>query len=146
MRICAILSDYNGTLCATASLKSQDNDNNNSSRRIPTRSEKILWDISEKIDTCIVSSKDFDFLHSRIKFGKIASCVMGIETLLHKAYKTEPKIGESGLDGKRRENNNHNTTAIRSFPESDNDKIAMYTIYLSYLNQRDITTQLTIIT
>ena len=71
---------------------------------------------------------------------------MGIETLLHKAYKTEPKIGESGLDGKRNQNNNHNTTAIKSFPESDNDKIAMYTIYLSYLNQRDITTQLTIIT
>ena len=119
MTIRAILSDYDGTLCATA-LKSQDNDNN-SSRRIPTRSEKILWDISENIDTCIVSSKDFDFLHNRIKFAKIASCVMGIETLLHKAYKTEPKIGESGLDGKRSENNNHNTTAIKSFAESDDE-------------------------
>ena len=48
MRIRAILSDYDGTLGATASLESQDNDNNNSSRRIPTRSEKILWDISER--------------------------------------------------------------------------------------------------
>lgn len=121
MRIGAILSDYDGTLCATASLKSQDNDNNNSSRRIPTRLEKILWDISEKIDICIVSSKDFDFLHSRIKFAKIASCVMGIETLLHKGHKREPKIGGNGLDGKGGENNNHNTTAIKSFAESDDE-------------------------
>jgi|SRR5215208_456440 len=98
MRIGAILSDYDGTLCATVSLKSQDNDS--SSSIIPDRLEKILWDISEKIPVCIVSSKDLGFLHNRIKFAKIVSCIMGIETLVHKSHKIEPKIGENGVDGK----------------------------------------------
>ena len=49
MRIDAILSDYDGTLCSTASLKSQDK--NNSSSRIPTKLEKIFWDIFELKDT-----------------------------------------------------------------------------------------------
>ena len=100
MRIAAILSDYDGTLCSTASLKSQDDDNKKSNNRIPTKLEKILWDISEKIDVCIVSGKDFGFLHSRIKFAKIASCVMGIETLVHKAHKMVPEIGEDADSGK----------------------------------------------
>src|SRR4051812_35862447 len=97
MRIGAILSDYDGTLCPTASLKSQDN--NNSSFIIPKKLEKILWNISEKIDVCIVSSKDFGFLHSRIKFAKIISCIMGIETFVHKGHKMESTIGENGFDG-----------------------------------------------
>jgi hydroxymethylpyrimidine pyrophosphatase-like HAD family hydrolase len=123
MRIGAILSDYDGTLCATASLKSQDN--KKSSSRIPTKLEKILWDISEKIDVCIVSSKDFGFLHSRIKFAKIASCVMGIETLVHKAHKMEPKIGENADDRKDDNDNNNNTTtiAILNFAEGHDDKL-----------------------
>jgi hypothetical protein len=70
---------------------------------------------------------------------------MGIETLLHKAYNAEPRLEKMDLI-KGGENNNHNTTAIKSFAESDDDKIAMYTIYLSSLKQRDITTQFTIIT
>ena len=49
MRIDAILSDYDGTLCSTASLKSQDK--NNSTSRIPTKLEKILRDIFELKDT-----------------------------------------------------------------------------------------------
>ncbi len=122
MRINVILSDYDGTLCPTASLKRQDN-GNNSSFIIPKRLEKILWNISEKIDVCIVSSKDFGFLHSRIKFAKIVSCVMGIETLVHKGHKMEPKIGENEDDGKDDDNNNHNTTAIMSFADSNDDKL-----------------------
>ena len=125
MRIGAILSDYDGTLCPTASLKSQDNKKSNS--RIPTELEKILWDISEKIDVCIVSSKDFGFLHSRIKFAKIASCVMGIETLVHKAHKMEPKIGENGDDGKgdndNNNDNNNTTTSILNLAEGHDDKL-----------------------
>src|SRR5215213_4841183 len=123
MRIGAILSDYDGTLCPTASLKSQDNKKSNS--RIPTKLDKILWDISEKIDVCIVSSKDFGFLHSRIKFAKIASCVMGIETLLHKAHKMEPEIGENADGGKgdNDTNNNNTTTSILNFAEGHDDKL-----------------------
>jgi hydroxymethylpyrimidine pyrophosphatase-like HAD family hydrolase len=108
MRIGAILSDYDGTLCPTASLKSQDkdNNNNNSSFIIPERLEKILWNTSEKMPVCIVSSKDFGFLHSRIKFAKIVSCIMGIETLVHKGHKIEAKIGENGFDGKGDDDDN----------------------------------------
>ena len=51
MRIGAILSDYDGTLCSTASLKSQDDDNKKSNNRIPTKLEKILRDIFELKDT-----------------------------------------------------------------------------------------------
>jgi hypothetical protein len=69
MRVGTILSDYDGTLFPTVYLKSQDN--NYSSFIIPEGLEKILWNISEKIDVCVVSSKDFGFLHSRIKFAKI---------------------------------------------------------------------------
>ncbi len=57
MKIDAILSDYDGTLCPTSSI-SQDNSN---SSIIPERLETIIWNISEKIDICIVPSKDFSF-------------------------------------------------------------------------------------
>jgi hypothetical protein len=83
MKIDAILSDYDGTLCPTSSI-SQDNSN---SSIIPERLETIIWNISEKIDICIVPSKDFSFLHRRTKFAKILSCIMGIETLVLKRHK-----------------------------------------------------------
>ena len=44
MKIDAILSDYDGTLCPTSSISQ---DNSNSSSRIPERLEKIIWNISE---------------------------------------------------------------------------------------------------
>jgi hydroxymethylpyrimidine pyrophosphatase-like HAD family hydrolase len=75
MQISAILSDYDGTLCPTASIKSEEN-------IIPEELENILWDISEKIPICIVSSKDFDFLHSKTRFASIVSCILGIETMV----------------------------------------------------------------
>ena len=49
---------------------------------IPEELENILWDISEKIPICIVSSKDFGFLHNKTKFASIVSCMLGIETLV----------------------------------------------------------------
>ncbi|HJT47438.1 MAG TPA: HAD hydrolase family protein [Nitrososphaeraceae archaeon] len=75
MQISAILSDYDGTLCPTASIRDEDQN------AIPVELENILWDISEKIPVCIVSSKDFNFLHKRTRFAVIASCILGIETL-----------------------------------------------------------------
>ena len=55
MQISAILSDYDGTLCPTASIRTKEQS------AMPEELENILWDISEKIPVCIVSSKDFDF-------------------------------------------------------------------------------------
>ena len=79
MQITAVLSDYDGTLCSTASLRTRDN-------KIPKRLEEILWSISERVLTCIVSSKDFAFLNERTKFAHILACVLGTETLVHKHH------------------------------------------------------------
>jgi hypothetical protein len=57
MQIGAILSDYDGTLCPAASVKG------NGDSKIPPKLEKILWNISKEMSICIVSSKDFFFLH-----------------------------------------------------------------------------------
>ena len=74
MQITAILSDYDGTLCPTSSIRNQIN-------TIPQGLENTLWGISSKIPVCIISSKDFSFLGSRAKFAKIVSCIMAIETI-----------------------------------------------------------------
>ena len=68
----AIIFDYDGTLCPTASLKGVNN-------QIPPDLEKVLWDISAKIPVCILSTKDFGFLRKKVQFAKIASCIMGLE-------------------------------------------------------------------
>ena len=81
MQIAAILSDYDGTLCPTGSIRSQEQN------IIPASLEDVLWSISEKIPVGIVSSKDFGFLHSKTKFAKMVSCIMGIETLILKNHK-----------------------------------------------------------
>src|SRR5688500_2094180 len=72
MKIDAILSDYDGTLCPTTSLTL-----NNS---LPEDLHKILYDISQSIPVCIVSSKDFSFLEPCSNFAVIISSIMGIET------------------------------------------------------------------
>lgn len=72
MRISVVISDYDGTLCPTASLKGLNN-------QIPPDLEKILWDISAKIPVCILSTKDFGFLRKKVQFAKIVSCIMGLE-------------------------------------------------------------------
>ena len=73
MKISALLSDYDGTLCPCSVNPNEDT--------MPERLNGVLLDISEKIPVCIVSSKDFGFLHKRIKFANIISCILGIETL-----------------------------------------------------------------
>ncbi|HZC47554.1 MAG TPA: HAD-IIB family hydrolase [Nitrososphaeraceae archaeon] len=106
MKIDAILSDYDGTLCPTSSI-SQDNSN---SSIIPKRLETIIWNISEKIDICIVSSKDFGFLHRRTKFAKILSCIMGIETLVLKRHKLKAVMRENQYQYDSSNNNINNKT------------------------------------
>jgi hydroxymethylpyrimidine pyrophosphatase-like HAD family hydrolase len=80
MQISAILSDYDGTLCPTASIRNKEN-------IIPEELENTLWDISEKIPICVVSSKDFDFLHNKTRFASIVSCILGIETVELRRHK-----------------------------------------------------------
>jgi len=75
MQISAILSDYDGTLCPATSIRSKEN-------VIPEELENILWNISEKIPVCIISSKDFGFLHNKTRFATVVSCILGIETLV----------------------------------------------------------------
>jgi hydroxymethylpyrimidine pyrophosphatase-like HAD family hydrolase len=82
MRIKAILSDYDGTLCPTGSLRGKYN-------TIPKELDDILWSLSENLPVCIISSKDFNFLHRRTRFAKIVSCILGIETLLLRSHKMQ---------------------------------------------------------
>ena len=81
-KIAAILSDYDGTLCPTSSVKGSEGN----TAAIPEDLDNILWNISEKIPVCIVSSKDFYFLHKRTKFANIVSCILGIETIVLKRH------------------------------------------------------------
>jgi hypothetical protein len=76
------LSDYDGTLCPTNSVRNQDG-------TIPEELRQVLWDISKRIPVCIISSKDYHFLHPRMKFAKILSCIMGIETVTLRTHKKE---------------------------------------------------------
>ena len=96
-KIAAILSDYDGTLCPTDSVKSE-------AGTIPEELEQILWAISRQIPVCIISSKDYHFLHSKTKFARILSCVMGIETISLKIHKKESE----GTDGEKIGSSNNN--------------------------------------
>jgi len=77
MQISAILSDYDGTLCSTNNVKDFGN-------KIPLELDATLSEISKAIPVCVVSSKDFGFLCDKIPFATIASCIMGIETIVLK--------------------------------------------------------------
>ena len=75
-RVTAILSDYDGTLCPIASLRTKNSG-------IPEELEGVLQIISDRIPICIISSKDFAFLHDKVRFASQLSCVFGIETIIH---------------------------------------------------------------
>jgi hydroxymethylpyrimidine pyrophosphatase-like HAD family hydrolase len=95
MQIDAILSDYDGTLCPAAYVKG----NGGSNSKIPPKLDKILWNISKEIPVCIVSSKDFFFLHDKTKFAKVVSCMMGIETLvLNNHHYSQGLSGNKSID------------------------------------------------
>jgi len=78
MQISAILSDYDGTLCSTNNVKHFNGN------KIPLELDATLSEISKAIPVCVVSSKDFGFLCDKIRFATIASCIMGIETIVLK--------------------------------------------------------------
>lgn len=90
-RINAVLSDYDGTLSPTNRL-SRNTDS------IPEQLEGVLWEICQSIPVCVISSKDFHFLHSRTGFARILSCIMGIETISHSIHNKAPKEIEEGTN------------------------------------------------
>jgi HAD superfamily hydrolase (TIGR01484 family) len=85
MQVNALLSDYDGTLCPTSSVRGDINVSNT----LPEELEQALVHISERIPVCIVSSKDFTFLHEKVRFANILSCVLGIETVIHNPHNSD---------------------------------------------------------
>jgi hypothetical protein len=94
-----ILSDYHGTLCPTTSIK--DDNRFGIGGTIPHELEQILFRISEHIPVCIISSKDFEFLHNRARFGNILSCVLGLETTNHNPHHNDTANNKLGCVGYR---------------------------------------------
>ena len=85
-RINAILSDYDGTLSPTKTLR-------NNEESVPKQLEEVLCNIAQSLPVCIVSSKDYHFLNRKAKFARVLSCIMGIETVVLKMLKdTSSKI------------------------------------------------------
>jgi HAD superfamily hydrolase (TIGR01484 family) len=95
----AILSDYDGTLCPTTSVR--DDNRCNVAGTIPQGLEQILFRISEHIPVCIISSKDFEFLHNRTRFASILSCVLGIKTINHSHHYNDAESNKLGCVGYR---------------------------------------------
>jgi hydroxymethylpyrimidine pyrophosphatase-like HAD family hydrolase len=87
-----ILSDYDGTLCSTTAVRSNIS---NDIGKIPQGLEQILFRLSDHIPVCIISSKDFAFLHKRTRFASILSCVLGIETVIHNSHYSSNEIDNS---------------------------------------------------
>jgi HAD superfamily hydrolase (TIGR01484 family) len=85
-----LLSDYDGTLCPTTSVRGDGSNNNWGT--IPNELKQTLVQISERIPLCIISSKDFAFLHERVRFANILSCALGIETIIHNPHYNDKEI------------------------------------------------------
>jgi HAD superfamily hydrolase (TIGR01484 family) len=119
-QIDAILSDYDGTLCPTTSVRG------GKSFDVGTISqglEQILFHISDHIPVCIVSSKDFEFLHNRAKFASILSCVLGLETISHSPHYNNAKKNKLGCVGYQyliadSQSLKHNSKLLRSVLET----------------------------
>jgi HAD superfamily hydrolase (TIGR01484 family) len=88
-----LLSDYDGTLCPTTLVRGDGSD---SVGKIPSELEQVLDRISERIPVCIISSKDFEFLHERTRFASILSCVLGMETIVHNSHYKDKEIKKFG--------------------------------------------------
>ncbi|MBA3285196.1 MAG: HAD-IIB family hydrolase [Nitrosopumilus sp.] len=74
LKVSAIFSDYDGTLVPAQV-------GNSMTYTIPSELEKELWNVAYNIPICMISSKDYYFLKDKVKFSKILSCVLGIETI-----------------------------------------------------------------
>jgi HAD superfamily hydrolase (TIGR01484 family) len=90
-RINAILFDYDGTLAPTDTIRSNTD-------LIPEQLAGPLWEVSQRIPVCIISSKDYHFIHRRAKFARVLSCIMGIETIALRIYKNASNEIEEGSD------------------------------------------------
>ena len=88
-RVEAILSDYDGTLCPTTAVRYNSSHDVGA---IPQELEQPLFCISKRIPLCIISSKDFAFLHKRARFANILSCILGIDTVIHSPHYSEKEI------------------------------------------------------
>lgn len=99
-RINAVLSDYDGTLAPTNTLRSI-------AHSIPEPLEGVLWKISQSIPVCVISSKDYHFLHPRTGFARILSCILGVETISHRIHKEASREIEEGT------NYNDNPSCVR---------------------------------
>jgi HAD superfamily hydrolase (TIGR01484 family) len=124
----ALLSDYDGTLCPIASVRG---DGSVGGGTIPQELEQLLFCISKRIPICIISSKDFAFLHKRTRFANILSCVLGIESVIHHPH----------YNG----NNENNNDCLRyqhliasSHSLLDNSKL-LFNILKLIQNRKDIT-------
>ena len=89
-----LLSDYDGTLCPTTSVRGEYG--RNSMGMIPSEQEQVLDRASERIPVCIISSKDFEFLNERTRFASILSCVLGMETIVHNSHYKDKEIKKFG--------------------------------------------------
>jgi HAD superfamily hydrolase (TIGR01484 family) len=124
----ALLSDYDGTLCPTASVRGDGSVGGT----IPKELEQILFCISKRIPMCIISSKDFAFLHKRTGFANILSCVLGIESVIHNPHhNTNNEI--SNFDCIR-----YQHLIASSHSLLDNSKL-LYDILKLIQNRKDIT-------
>jgi hypothetical protein len=110
MRISAILSDYDGTLCPTTSVR---DDKRYGVGTIPQELEQILFRISNRIPLSIISSKDYEFLYNRVRFASILSCVLGLETINHNPHRNDTENNKLGCVGYQ-----HLTTNKRSLKQN----------------------------
>jgi len=85
MKIEAIITDYDGTICPTNSMYSGDNP-------IPEDLYSILLEISKKIPICILSSKSLESLIPSLGFSKVISCIQGIEIFVFSKQIINKKI------------------------------------------------------
>ena len=99
-RIDAILSDYDGTLSPTDTLRGNI-------ESIPKQLEGILWGIAQTIPVCIVSSKDYHFIYNKAKFAWVLSCIMGMETIVLRIAKY------ASIEIEKRSNNDNDLNCIK---------------------------------
>ena len=99
-RIDAILSDYDGTLSPTDTLRGNV-------EFIPKQLEGILWGIAQTIPVGIVSSKDYHFIYNKAKFAWVLSCIMGMETIVLRIAK------DASIEIEKRSNNDDGLNCIK---------------------------------
>jgi HAD superfamily hydrolase (TIGR01484 family) len=144
----AILSDYDGTLCPTTSVR--DDNRYGVGGTIPHGLEQILFRISEHIPVCIISSKDFAFLHRRARFARILSCVLGTETINHSPHHNDAKNNNLGCVGYRHliadsHSLKHNSKLLRNILDTlQNQNYTDILVEEKYTSDKEILIGLTI--